>query len=572
MKSFNKFLLAGFMTMGLFACSDSNDAPDATNNENASKQSVYMQFKMELPTTGRSATDESGNTNSNANPDYEVGNNAENTVKSIYVVLVKAENGDYVTSSYVTENYFDQVAGDDMTTNNIYTVPFDADKLTESLESQNVKIFVFCNPITALKNELDKKGNLSSFQDLAYTLTSETDATAWTANGFPMSNAEIATKNLPSDFNNHRTPETAYFLGTVRVERSVARFDYAAKNEGNTYNLQTVSATDNTTVVDIKLTNVALLNLSKSFYYLRRVAASSDDTKTQYNANQIVLCGTENMSNWVVDTDHAAKMNWTENSTWENNFYYSMTSATEGYNHVEGLAWTNLTDIANNTADQWNSTDNTNDYHIWRYATENTIPAINKQVQAITTHVVFKGELVAGTAETTDATALAARAAINAGTEQIIIYKDVVYGTWTDVVAKVTKDNTIDLSTDLGQAVSLVQRTAGENDITSDNLAAAGFKGITPINGKYEVLYYYKNRHNDNNDPNNMGIMEFNVVRNNVYKLMVDKINKFGHPTNPNDPDPDPEDPNDPDEEDIVYFNVSVEVLPWVVRVNNIEF
>ena len=44
-----------------------------------------------------------------------------------------------------------------------------------------------------------------------------------------------------------------------------------------------------------------------------------------------------------------------------------------------------------------------------------------------------------------------------------------------------------------------------------------------------------------------MGVMEFATVRNNVYKLSVNKITEFGHPGDPDD-DPDPEDPGDPDE------------------------
>ena len=77
-----------------------------------------------------------------------------------------------------------------------------------------------------------------------------------------------------------------------------------------------------------------------------------------------------------------------------------------------------------------------------------------------------------------------------------------------------------------------------------------------------------------------MGIMEFAVVRNNVYKLAVNSINRFGHPTPPDpsnpdpdpEPDPDPVDPDDPDESVNYYFNVTVKVLPWTVRINNIEF
>ncbi len=68
-----------------------------------------------------------------------------------------------------------------------------------------------------------------------------------------------------------------------------------------------------------------------------------------------------------------------------------------------------------------------------------------------------------------------------------------------------------------------------------------------------------------------MGDMEFGVVRNNVYKLAVTDIKKFGHAAKPDD-DGDPEEPKDPDEEKDAYFTVTVEVLNWVVRVNDIVF
>lgn len=68
-----------------------------------------------------------------------------------------------------------------------------------------------------------------------------------------------------------------------------------------------------------------------------------------------------------------------------------------------------------------------------------------------------------------------------------------------------------------------------------------------------------------------MGPMEFAVVRNNVYKLAVTNIKQLGHPRIPEN-DPDPKDPDDPDESSDIYITLSVEVLPWTVRVNNIEF
>ena len=90
-------------------------------------------------------------------------------------------------------------------------------------------------------------------------------------------------------------------------------------------------------------------------------------------------------------------------------------------------------------------------------------------------------------------------------------------------------------------------------------------------NKGYFCYYYYWNRHNDNNNNGVMGPMEFAVVRNNVYKLAVTRIEQLGHPR-VTENDPDPVDPDNPDEVGDVYITLAVEVLPWTVRVNNIEF
>ena len=146
--------------------------------------------------------------------------------------------------------------------------------------------------------------------------------------------------------------------------------------------------------------------------------------------------------------------------------------------------------------------------------------------------------------------------------------------------------NATDAPTTLVYAVSQTESKLEALEDDKDNLseedyvrqikeayANNGFTGFSPdANGTYYTYYYYWNRHNDNGDNAVMGPMEFAVVRNNVYKLRVENLYKYGHPTPVEDPDPDPEDPFDPDESLNYYFNVTVEVLPWTVRVNNIEF
>ena len=100
--------------------------------------------------------------------------------------------------------------------------------------------------------------------------------------------------------------------------------------------------------------------------------------------------------------------------------------------------------------------------------------------------------------------------------------------------------------------------------IYQSSLAAEGTPG-------YYCYYYYWNRHNDNNIAGVMGPMEFDVVRNNVYKLSVNKISRLGHPRVPEN-DPENPTPNTPDESANLYIDVTVQVAPWSVRVNEIIF
>ncbi|MDE6810925.1 MAG: Mfa1 fimbrilin C-terminal domain-containing protein, partial [Muribaculaceae bacterium] len=87
----------------------------------------------------------------------------------------------------------------------------------------------------------------------------------------------------------------------------------------------------------------------------------------------------------------------------------------------------------------------------------------------------------------------------------------------------------------------------------------------------YYCYYYYWNHHNDNLNNTVLGPMEIAVVRNNVYKLAVTRLNILGHPRIPEN-DPDSPTPDTPDEKGDIYMQVSVRVVPWVVRFNQIEF
>lgn len=78
-------------------------------------------------------------------------------------------------------------------------------------------------------------------------------------------------------------------------------------------------------------------------------------------------------------------------------------------------------------------------------------------------------------------------------------------------------------------------------------------------NKTVDCYYPYWIRHSNNGKSDEMGIMEFGIVRNNIYKLSVKSLNGFGitklHP-------------DTPDEDDQLYLAVDLYVEDWVLRYN----
>ena len=501
-----------FMASLLVAMIGCNKEPQGGNTQ-TEEGNVYMQFSVNMLTT-RSGTDAEGDTNSDASDDYEVGKDRENKISKVDIVL--ANENDYV----VAKNVVPAAAATDT-----YVASFSTLDLKAGV---TYDVYIYANCTAPATKSLDEISN-------------ETVANITKDNAFWMTNAyEPIKTTLPTNLSLYTVPHNPLNLGSHYVERAMARFDYMPKGP------YTVGEG-----VTITLTEAALINQSKEFYMFRRV--SNDGTATNWT-----IGGVETPNNYVVDTDWDVKANG-YNADLAKNFDQHMTTP-------ESWVWKSIAAEDLNEADNWNGTDDgttdydgthdLKDYYIWQYAKENTIPNASAQDHGISTGVVFKGKLT-GDAVTA------------ANGDMIFVFENVLYGKWAAV--ETAAANT-DAPATLVAAVNKVK--AVENPTAAD-YAAAGFTGYKPDNeGNYYAYYYYWNRHNDNGNNTLMAPMEFAVVRNNVYKLCVDKIAKFGHPdpTNPDNPDPDPVDPADPDEDLNYYFTVTVKVLPWVVRVNHIEF
>lgn len=452
--------------------------------------------------------------------------------------------------------------------------------------------------------------------------------------GFLMTSSEIVKKGLPknfSDWEHHTSAADAFQLsginhagtdqaidnsGAIKIERSVARFDFrdgSPKGE-NTYDV--VKDTNGNVLLQIKLGKMSLVNMSKNFYFFRRVSGNG-------LADGAVIGGTETSGNYVVDTDAAQKnedafitgLGFAENFNF-GLFHISGNTATIDVQARNQWYTSKISDVLEGEKDNFNGWTgdekpaNNPGYHIWRYVTENTIPGpVDRQVAGITTGVVFMGKMIVPEgSESSIATAVKnvtgdpdkdailyvhggniyvswteVRAfALEAGTGSDF-YRQ-VFGTPGNVPAKSENADENVYSDDVNSADYLWNewhnKALDNREAKSKFKAAALNAGCTIYESSvddelggagYYCYYFYWNRHNDNHNSGVMGRMEFAVVRNNVYKLAVTGIRRLGHPRL-SENDPDPVDPDTPDEKGDVYFDVEVEAVPWVVRVNEIEF
>ena len=582
MKRFSYLFMAGLMTLGLWSCSD--DADINAGGENEISGDVYMSFKLELPTAGRSATDNvgdnGGSTNSNATPDSEVGQESENTVKRFDVVLVVKDASKPSGYKYIAQTSKTESTAQNIHTNE-YTIIFQSQAL-EDYEGQSVIAFVFCNH----PGDTNYKGIVEGTNPQCVLPNKEAFYKLSAEDGFWMSNskipAEVELKNL--DQTSEAAPLT---LGTVEVERTVARFDFKHKEAGsidlnsdgtNDKDVYVLEETEGNPSVVVQLAQMALLNVSNQFNYVRHTDNPAS-AQNAYDAASVTICGVEKNTNFVVDSDFEQKV---ANDYLPNNFlnYWDEGAGNKDVEtpiHFASL-WNTVSSTASNiaslaTPDSWGDESNADNagYMIWKYATENTLPSVVKQIKSLSTAVIFKGYLY-------DLTTGTGNRLLG---DKAYVLNNRLYGSWSQVgalVATVTDTSDEDLI-----ALKAAYNAAGGAGAPEPNLSTASEYGFTvyekdknntidnPDDDYWPVYYYYINKHNDNGQAEVMAPMEFAVVRNNVYKLAVTNISKYGHPGDPAG-DPDPEIPSEPDESKNVYFQVSVKVVPWTVRVNNIEF
>lgn len=553
MKTFSKLFL-GIALSGMMVSCSSDEPGNGTKEE--SKGDFYSTLTLKLPVGSRSQTTEPDE-NTNSNSGFEIGQDYENSVQKVTVVLATLENGAYrylAEADGVTGTLTGPGSSTTHPSHIKYNLKFQSSDLVDRA-GEKIYVFAFANtPESVDLKEALSNGTLS--------IDNADNNDIWANGSFMMTNASITQNTLPTaSAITQNTEENPFDLGTVEIERVTSRFDFRATNN-NVYPITEVG--EDVAKAQVTLDGMAMVNIAKEYYVLPRVSADG------LNENA-TICGAETPSMWVVSPNSTFKLN----PVWANSDQYFF-NATGTYTTGFDFTTLNYTTVASilskgeDNDDNWTlgeGIDKTG-YHIWRYTTENTIPKSDKyaaQKHGITTAIYFRANLTAAEGNTTLAEAMEAGHVLYA-------LNGVLYGDKAAVEKYIATNKVSSLAEEWAKAA------VADNLDANGDLRGHGASEITIYraegtagNYTYPMYYCYYNRHNDNLDNNVMAPMEFGTVRNNVYKLAITNIMHYGHPGKPGD-DPDPEDPDDPDEDPEIWFSVDLHVLPWVVRVNNIEF
>lgn len=629
-------LATAALTLGLWSCQSEEPLDNGRNNGGETKGEFYARVSLDLPSGTRSGTTDWDGDNSNSDAGFEIGKDAENAVNDVTIIMCTYDPATQLYTKVASNEGSEDatptgaVNPEFTLTFDIANVQGLAEKQVCLFAFCNLTPEQKAN----LKSHSDTKaGETVRFTNIITDIVKGEPAsdkaldkgvTVWKKGNFMMTNAPATAMNqgrvkesfiadfvniptivMPSEADlkkgTYGSPEKAYPLGTIRVARVVSRFDFrqttiGGQTEANVYPVYkaNVDKIEENRIADVKVLAMAPINIAKEFYALPRVST------TGFNDNSVrVLCGMETNLNYVV-SPYADKKTAVADLDNEilGKYYF------QGYGHKYGdgtyYDYTTIADLLKNEEDNdenWTATDKTG-YHIWRYVTENTFPEITgndalmyaNQKYGISTGVVFKAEI------TNPKAGSELEKAMTAG-KDVYSYNGVIYGDIESLrkfVSTLSHDNKMHqyfvkifekkniteeqlfAKNDKGEFTTEISDiSAGQNKLEVNGETKNIFKIYRATKegsaNRYYIYYVYTNRHNDNLQNTIMGQMEFATVRNNVYKLSITNISEFGHTSDPDDDD-DPKDPDDPDEDAKVYFRVACRVLPWVVRLNGIEF
>lgn len=324
----------------------------------------------------------------------------------------------------------------------------------------------------------------------------------------------------------------------------------------------------------VRLEGYALVNLSKNVHYVRHIISNADGENPfgKLNGSNYLYTPFWNEKNRIVFTEDLEFPTGVSVNDW---FYNTLADVTEESKVLKITTNENVTSFARSDGNP-----------VLYYKPMSSLGEINEDDQEVT------GSITHGSGEKSP----------NIGDFMAYCFENSTdlehqtHGLSTGIsfVARMYKDKDLKepverlyrYGNNLFESLSAIQNTYGADFMSQEfnelvkkessntfqksdlETLAATHENIELYNDN--VCYYYTTeiKHFDNGDNAVLGNMEFAIMRNNIYSLSVTDINMIGDPQ----VDPTPGIPDENPNQDLEQLNVQVEILPWIVRYNDIEF
>lgn len=302
---------------------------------------------------------------------------------------------------------------------------------------------------------------------------------------------------------------------TITLERVLARIDIAKGSESfqltDSYSRQYASVT---------LDGYYIVNLAKYYYSYRHTAVLTSLTEPVWNINEH-FGNIKDVNGYVIDPYFFQKKIDASAFTNSDKYYENYFG---DYSNPNTVAWTSFKPVGA-----------TPDYNSL-YCLENCALA-PAQKNGYSTGVIFRAKVEPSNNVyhlAADGTMVLVTDASN--------YPEVLY---------YYNYNFYDSAEALASA-------AGVGSVSPADLDLYKARKYEKTDDGYRCYYTYWIRHLDNNKPTSMGVMEFGIVRNNLYRMLITNVSGLGY----QDPIINPDIPDEGE----TYLSVVLNVKPWIVR------
>ena len=429
------------------------------------------------------------------------GTEAEYQVNNVRVYLFEASSKLFEKSFLIPSQKLKRIGSDDA-----YNIVYETEHV--SVPQGTFDIFVMANTDVQISqtNEADFLAAVdSATYEKGRILTQDI------SKGIVMTNRATANVNTVIE----KKADDADNVVSITLERVLARIDVAKGKD--TYPLFDKNGTQYAT---ISLDGYYIVNLPKKYYLYRHVAVLTNLTEPTWSLAEH-FGNVSDVNGYVIDPYFFKKKLDASGFKNDEGYYRYFLGDIEGPSSV---TWSSFTPAAEGVP-QYNTI----------YCNENCMLA-PAQKNGYSTGVVFKATINPDK----NVYHLAADGTLQLVTDKSAYPDDIYY----------FDSKFYDSSEALAAAI-------GVSTLTGVSLDLYKVKQFEKDGDGYRCYYNYWIRHQDNNKPTVMGVMEFAIVRN-LYRILISNVSGLGYPEIPVNPDT-------PDEGE-TYLKVVLNVKPWIVR------